>query len=124
MPRCTDTRRLLAAGWLTIGVGPDSSVLVTVVGDIAAPRADELWSTVEQVMEHAAGGPVIVDLRRVTSFDSRSITALTALGRGSARRRLELCALIRADSALEYRARSAGLPAVLPTHVCVSGDGR
>jgi ABC-type transporter Mla MlaB component len=93
--------------------------LVTVVGDIAADHADELWSTAEQALELAAGGLVIVDLRRVTGSDSGSIAQLAAVARSSARRRRSLCALIEANSSLEYCARLCGLSHLLLIYTSV-----
>jgi PaaX-like protein C-terminal domain len=90
----TPPRSLLAASWLTIEAGEEDSVLVTVAGSISADGPNDLWSSVEQALEQANGGLVVVDLTRVTGFDVDSIRDLIQIAKASARRNLDLCALM------------------------------
>jgi anti-anti-sigma regulatory factor len=110
------SRRLLAAPWLTVEDGADGSVLVTAAGGIAADRSIDLWSSLEEALEQANGALVVVDLTRVTGFDIDSIGELTRVAKASARRHLDLCAIVRPNSALEHYAHCYGLSLLLPIH--------
>jgi anti-anti-sigma regulatory factor len=113
-------RSLLAASWLTIEAGEEDSVLVTVAGSISADGPNDLWSSVEQALEQANGGLVVVDLTRVTGFDVDSIRDLVQIAKASVRRNLDLCALIRPRSPLEHHAHSSGLSLLLPIYACTT----
>jgi anti-anti-sigma regulatory factor len=114
----TPPRSLLAASWLTTEAGADDSVVVTVAGRISADGPNDLWSSVEEALAQANGGLVVVDLTRVTGFDVDNIRDLMQIAKESARRNLDLCALIRPRSSLEHHAHSSGLSLLLPIYAC------
>jgi hypothetical protein len=114
------SRSLLAAPWLTIEAGAEGTALVTVAGGIAADRSIDLWSSVEEALEQANGGLVMVDLTRVTGFDIDTINDLIRVAKASARRKLDLCALIRPRSSLEHYAYYSGLSLLLPIYTCAA----
>ncbi len=89
-----------ASPWLTIDTTGEDAVLVTATGGIAAHRALDLWATVEEALECAAGRLVAVDLLAVSTFDVGSVDALIRLARASARRHAHLCALTEPNSPL------------------------
>jgi anti-anti-sigma regulatory factor len=116
----TPPRSLLAASWLTIEAGAEDSVLVTVAGRISTDGPNDLWSSVEEALEQANGGLVVVDLTRVTAFDVDSIRDLMQIAKASVRRNLDLCALIRPHSPLEHHADGSGLSLLLPIYACTT----
>jgi anti-anti-sigma factor len=91
-------------------------VLVTVIGDITASRARDLWSNLENVLELAPDRLVIADLTGVTAFDVYSMKALSCVARACVRRRSQLRALMRSNSSLARHAQSCGLTRRLPVY--------
>jgi hypothetical protein len=113
--RARDTARSGRPSWLEIeDVGGDF-IVVTVRGSVVT-RSTELWASLEEALEAAVGRLVIADLREVVGFDIHTIAALTRVARASARRHLDICALVHRGSALEYYLRCCDVPQLLPTH--------
>ena len=108
----------MRATWLKIDDQSDDAVVVTATGGIAADRALDLWATVEEALERAAGRLVAVDLRGVTIFDAGSVDALIRLARAAVRRHVHVCALMMPNTPLyqyiEHR-QSMGTLSVYPS---------
>ena len=112
---------LSSSAWLNTDELDQDALLIRVLGGIAATRAEELWSAIEEALERACGRRVIVDLTRVTGFDNASIHELASTARDCARRRVDLHAVLKAHSPLEQHLRFAGVTHVLPVHHCLVG---
>ncbi|WP_156935450.1 STAS domain-containing protein [Pseudonocardia spinosispora] len=110
----------LAAPWLLIDYSDEDVAVVIASGDISGFRSEELWSALEEALQQANGRLVVADLTGVTSFDDSSLDALAEVASASARRHLDLCALIRPLSALHEHARVRGLSELLPIHPSMS----
>jgi ABC-type transporter Mla MlaB component len=90
----------MRAAWLKIDDHSDDAVVVTATGGIAADRALDLWATVEEALERAAGRLVAVDLLGVTTFDTGSVDALIRLARAAIRRHVHVCVLMLPNTPL------------------------
>lgn len=95
--------------WLWVAESDLDTVVVAVVGEAAADRAEELWATLEGALDVAVGRLVVADLSGVTAFDSDTVQALVTVARGAARRHDDLCFVVRENSSLARCAQSYGL---------------
>lgn len=103
-----------------IDYSDDDVVAVVVSGDIGNSRSVELWSALEEALHQAIGRLVAADLSEVTSFDRSSIQALTEVATASARRHVDLCAVVRPLSVLNDHLTFDELGGVLPIYPNVS----
>jgi hypothetical protein len=95
--------------WLSVDQAGEELVTVLVVGSVAGPRAEGLWSSVEYALEVSDGRNVRVDLTRVTGFDLDAVYAVKDIVRTATRRHDNIQIMLLLGSALEEYAYSCGL---------------
>jgi anti-anti-sigma regulatory factor len=106
--------------WSESGSFADDAVVITADRDIAAERADELWTSLEEALQTSTGRLVVADLSEAVIFDASSLDVLATVVRVSTRLRLDISAVMHLDSALDRYVRKFDLGGLLPIYASVT----